>query len=482
MPPMREITKEAVLQAALDIVCAEGLGAVTARSVAARLHCSTQPIYSLFSGMQELSDAVYARALQAAMEAIHGHRDEGMPPELQPVLGLYCLAREQPHLYRAVFLSVYRQGPQAMEQLGPKVLTDHLPKSQRLSLLTEQNFRHVTHMISVFVAGLGLLSLGGDLPQEEAVKLTEDMYQMTVNDQLSAQTREAAKSANTETLGKRLGVGANAEVFEYGSGRVIKLFYDRARAHGIQWEYRRSLAVWELGLPVPRPYGIVDIGERPGLVMERIDGASLAESLFIRGDVGALRTMAHLLHRVHSIAPEQARATGLRPPKADLAWTVYRNEELTDAEKRAIAHVLAELPDGDHVCHGDFHMLNVLMRGGEPVLIDWQGAFLGDAALDVMWMLLILRYAVVPEGMMPAPLIQAFYDSRAEFERIFFEEYHRLTGMTMEQVEAWFLPCAVSRLWSDLHPAEHDAILAEIRRRCAADATDVPMVSVSDLP
>ena len=285
-----------------------------------------------------------------------------------------------------------------------------------------------------------------------------------------------------EALGERMGVGANAEVYAYGPGKVIKLFFDRGRANGIEWEYRRTLAVWQLGLPVPQPFGIVEIGERPGLVLERIDGPSLAESLFAHGDTGALLSMARLLHQVHSVPPEQARATGLKSPKADLAWKTYNRGELTDAEKRAIVHRLADLPDGQQVCHGDFHMLNVLMRGREPVLIDWQGAFLGEAGLDVMWMLMILRYAVVPEGMLPQSLIDAFYASRHDFERAFFEEYNRLTGVTMEQVEAWFLPCAVNRLCSDLLPAEHDAVLAEIRRRCAASAADAPMVGVSDLP
>lgn len=272
---------------------------------------------------------------------------------------------------------------------------------------------------------------------------------------------------NMEALGKRLGVGANAEVFEYGNGKVIKLFYDRGRGSGVQAEFNRSQAVWDLGLPVPQPFGVVELDERPGLILERIDGPSIGESLFAHGNIDALLGMAHLLHRVHSIGPDQARATGLRSPKAELAWKIYQRTDLTDEEKRVIIHTLADLPDGCQVCHGDFHMLNVLMRGEEQVLIDWQGAFLGDAALDVMWMLLILRYAVVPEGMMPAPLIQAFYDSRVEFERIFFEEYHRLTGMTMKQVEAWFLPCAVSRMYTDLQPAERDAIHAEICRRVA---------------
>ena len=186
MPPTREVSREAVLEAALDIVRGEGLGAVTARSVAARLRCSTQPIYSLFAGMKELVDAAYARAQQEALAAIQSFRPEGVLPELQPVLGFYNLAREQPHLYRAVFLSGYAEGPLAMAQLGPAMLAEHLPKSSRLRSLDEQGLGRVARMVTVFVAGLGLLSAGGDIPPDEAMALTEAMYRMAVADELSA--------------------------------------------------------------------------------------------------------------------------------------------------------------------------------------------------------------------------------------------------------------------------------------------------------
>lgn len=81
-----------------------------------------------------------------------------------------------------------------MAQLGTDMLADHRPKSQRLSLLSEERFGYVTRMISVFVAGLGLVSLNEDLLPEMAIHLTQDMYQMAVNHQLAAQMKGAART------------------------------------------------------------------------------------------------------------------------------------------------------------------------------------------------------------------------------------------------------------------------------------------------
>lgn len=54
MPAKKQISKEAILQAALKIVRECGLNAVNARNIAKKLKCSTQPIYLSFTGMDEL--------------------------------------------------------------------------------------------------------------------------------------------------------------------------------------------------------------------------------------------------------------------------------------------------------------------------------------------------------------------------------------------------------------------------------------------
>jgi len=58
MPAKKQISKEAILQAALEIVRECGLSAVNARNLAKKLQCSTQPIYLSFTGMDELKVAV----------------------------------------------------------------------------------------------------------------------------------------------------------------------------------------------------------------------------------------------------------------------------------------------------------------------------------------------------------------------------------------------------------------------------------------
>ena len=58
MPPLRKITKEDIIEKSLFIIKEEGLEKLNARNLAKELMCSTQPIFSQFKNMEELSEAV----------------------------------------------------------------------------------------------------------------------------------------------------------------------------------------------------------------------------------------------------------------------------------------------------------------------------------------------------------------------------------------------------------------------------------------
>jgi len=64
MPPRVKVTREQITEAALKAVRVGGEAALNARSIAALLGCSTQPIFSNFSSMEELRDEVLKAAEQ----------------------------------------------------------------------------------------------------------------------------------------------------------------------------------------------------------------------------------------------------------------------------------------------------------------------------------------------------------------------------------------------------------------------------------
>lgn len=64
MPAKKQITKEKILAAAFELLRREGLEAVTIKGVAKELHCSTQPVYLSFDGMDDLRNQLIPMALE----------------------------------------------------------------------------------------------------------------------------------------------------------------------------------------------------------------------------------------------------------------------------------------------------------------------------------------------------------------------------------------------------------------------------------
>lgn len=58
MPAVKKINKEDIIKAGVEIVRKEGITNLNARKIASFLNCSTQPIYYLYSNMEELKDDV----------------------------------------------------------------------------------------------------------------------------------------------------------------------------------------------------------------------------------------------------------------------------------------------------------------------------------------------------------------------------------------------------------------------------------------
>jgi uncharacterized protein (TIGR02172 family) len=174
--------------------------------------------------------------------------------------------------------------------------------------------------------------------------------------------------------------GRTAEIFAWEDGRILKLLRPGFPPGLIEQEERITSAIVQAGIPAPKIYGLIEVNGRPGILYERIDGPSLTglieqSPLRLRKHAGVLARLHAVLHR-HTVA-------GLPRQKDILAWQVQEAAVLPAAIRNSVLSLLDRLPDGDSLCHNDFHPLNVLIGPGGPVIIDWESASLGSPCADV---------------------------------------------------------------------------------------------------
>lgn len=103
MPPKQRITREMILERSFAMFCQEGMAAVNARSVAKALNCSTQPIFSYFSGMDDLKNALDQKAHDVFEQTVSEEAKDC--PALEGSSNAYVrFATEQPRLFAHMFL------------------------------------------------------------------------------------------------------------------------------------------------------------------------------------------------------------------------------------------------------------------------------------------------------------------------------------------------------------------------------------------
>ncbi len=105
MPPKVKVTREDIINAAVDIVRQHGAAAVNARAVAAHLNCSTQPVFSNFASMDELRLAVVKKADDMCMACMQREVESGQFPAYKAHgMGYIRFAKEEKELFRLLYM------------------------------------------------------------------------------------------------------------------------------------------------------------------------------------------------------------------------------------------------------------------------------------------------------------------------------------------------------------------------------------------
>lgn len=105
MPPKVKITKEDIIKAALDLARENGEATLNARSIAAALGCSTQPIFSNFSSMEELEEEVIKAAYEIYREFLKNEAEGGKYPQYKSFGMAYIrFAHEEKELFKLLFM------------------------------------------------------------------------------------------------------------------------------------------------------------------------------------------------------------------------------------------------------------------------------------------------------------------------------------------------------------------------------------------
>lgn len=181
MPPKAEISKEKVLDAAFEMVREQGLEVLSARSIAQRLKCSTQPIYSVYGNMEEVKDDVFNRATDFALAGMKQYDDDKNAPAMNLAIGCLLFAQNEKQLFRALYLSDYRRDylKRNNDKLKEEMYAAFLQLDKRLTSIDKSKAEKMFFKLLTYWLGIGTMintnTLEFDI--DDATEMLEEMYQ-----------------------------------------------------------------------------------------------------------------------------------------------------------------------------------------------------------------------------------------------------------------------------------------------------------------
>ena len=238
-----------------------------------------------------------------------------------------------------------------------------------------------------------------------------------------------------------LAKGATADVYAWGDGRVLKLFKERTPWHAN--EVSATRAAHRAGLPVPAVIeGLIEVGQREGIVFERVDGPTMTEYLKDRPDQveDCARQAAELQARIHA-----TEVTGHPPLIEILSWSIQQADPLEEATRHAVLDLLGGLPEGESLCHNDFHPHNIIVSRHGLVVIDWAIGTRCNPLADYARTWLISRMWLDGLEMGTPEQVRLLWQ---RFWSVYFWRYGELRPFSSESLLPWqIIVAAASLTW-----------------------------------
>ncbi|MDF2800552.1 MAG: aminoglycoside phosphotransferase [Anaerocolumna sp.] len=258
-----------------------------------------------------------------------------------------------------------------------------------------------------------------------------------------------------------IGQGNTAEIYKLEDDKILKLFRNGISKDIIEREYLNGIAIQKILDCVPKVYEMVDVNDRHGIIYQRINGIDMLKTTLTclwRINYYA-KKLAHYHLNIHKPIEENIITT-----KESLEENLNCVDVLTDENKEIIRKYLKELPDGNELCHFDFHPGNIMIRNRDAIILDWMTACRGDGCADVARTCILLKYGEVTHA--PWIMRKLISFSQRHIYRVYLKEYLLISRKSIEDISKWEAPVAAARLREWISEDEKKSLIQLVNNHC----------------
>ena len=246
-------------------------------------------------------------------------------------------------------------------------------------------------------------------------------------------------------------------LFKWGEDQILKLYGPEVPRDFVVQLGKKEKSFYDAGLPVPKPGELLEIEDSLGQIYERIEGKSLRDELISLTENDELRVnelatiFADVHFQIHSCTTVEVE---MQHQRDFFPSHLKRIDILSDELKKELVDEIKEISNGNRICHGDFHPLNVLLSPKGPIVIDWNNSHIGNPLEDVARSKLLLVGA--------SRMYPSLKKTLDRFREVYLDRYFQLDPNGQDQIDQWWPIVSAIRLLDNI-PELEDWLLEQIR-------------------
>lgn len=243
-------------------------------------------------------------------------------------------------------------------------------------------------------------------------------------------------------LGNPIAKGNTAKIYLH-ENRIVKVFNDNLPATESSYEANKQRFAYSCGLPVPKVWEVTKIEGKQAIVMEYIAGETVGELFLENLELSEyyMGISVDIQREIHQI-----RADLLEPMDEKLLRQIDSAPHLEIRHKDELRRKLDSMKYESKLCHGDFHLFNLIMSDDNVKIIDWVDASAGDIRADVCRTYLL------------------YLHHTSEVAELYLRLYCDKSGLAKEDILQWLPIIAGARLAENVVSESTERLLAIVNQ------------------
>lgn len=177
MARKESVTRKILSDGAFELLKEQGMEMLTARKLAGYIGCSTQPIFRIYSSMDDLAEEMFIKASEYYENYCINYDRTNSIPFVDLALCYISFAKEEPNLFKLLFMTKHNEEVTMYNLLNGKEGGFVIRELRRIPNL-DMNYAEVIFMkVFVFMHGIACMVTNGefDLTDDETLNMLKSV-------------------------------------------------------------------------------------------------------------------------------------------------------------------------------------------------------------------------------------------------------------------------------------------------------------------